>query len=119
MNEQLIDIGLYIAYALVIIAAGTAIIMNVINSISNPKSLVKSGIGIGVLGVVFLISYSMAPTVFDNVSREAFILAEFDPDSESFAGTYKWVGGAMTTTLILFALAVVGLVYSTVAKLIG
>ena len=117
-SDQLINIGLYGAFALIVIAAGAAIIMNLINSFSNVKSLVKSGIGILALGLIFFIGYSMAPSEFDNVSREAFILAEIDVDAESTANTYKLVGGAMTTTLVLFVLAIAGLIYSSIAKMI-
>ena len=117
-SDQLINIGLYGAFALIVIAALAAIVMNLINSLSNPKSLIKSGIGVVALVVVFFISYSIAPTEFDNVSREAFILADIDVDAASTGKTYKLVGGAMTTTLVLFVLAIVGLIYSSVAKMI-
>lgn len=117
-QDQLINIGLYGAFALIVLAAGAAIIMNLVNSISNPKVLVKSGIGIAVLVLIFFIGYSVAPAEFDSTTRAAFEAAEIDPDAASTAVLYKRVGGAMTTTLILFVIAVVGLVYSTVARII-
>ncbi len=116
-SDQLINIGLYGAFALLAIAAISAIVMNLINSLSNTKSLIKSGIGIVVLVVIFFIGYSMAPTEFDSVTSAAFEAAEIDPTAESTGNLYKLVGGAMTTTLVLFVLAVVGLVYSSVARI--
>ena len=118
-SDQLINIGLYGAYALIIIAAGAAIIMNVINSLSNVKSLIKSGIGIAALLVIFFIGYSMAPSELDTVTRAAFERAEVDPDAASTIQTFRLVGASMTTTLILVVIAVVGLIYSSISKLIG
>lgn len=117
-QDQLINIGLYGGFALIVIATVAAIGMNLVSALSNPKTLIKSGIGVGALLVIFLISYSMAPSTFDEISREAFILADIDVDAPSTGETYKMVGGAMTTTLVLFSIAVVGLIYSSVAKMI-
>ena len=60
MNEQLIDIALYAAYVLVIVAIVAAVFMNLFNSLKNPKSLIKSGIGIVAWIVIFFIGYSIA-----------------------------------------------------------
>ena len=54
-QEQWIDIGLYAAYILMGVAAVAAIVMNLVNSLGNPKSLLKSGIGIVLLGLIFFI----------------------------------------------------------------
>jgi hypothetical protein len=117
-SDQLINIGLYGGFALIVIAAVAAVGMNLYSAFANPKVLIKAGIGVGALLIIFFISYSIAPNTFDGISREAFILAEIDVDAESTGEIYKLVGGAMTTTLVLFVLAVVGLIYSSVAKII-
>ena len=118
MSDQLINIGLYAAFALIIIAAGSAIILNLINSLGNTKSLIKSGVGVAALAVIFLVGYSIAPSEFDSVTRAAFEAAEIDPDAPSTVTTYRLVGGAMTTTLVLLLLAVVGLFYSSIARIV-
>ncbi len=117
-QDQWIDLGLYASYILAGIAVVTAVVMNLINALKDPKTLIKSVAGIAVLGIVFLIGYSMAPEVLDSASRVAFENAKFDVNAESTGKAYKLVGGAMTTTLVLVVIAVVGLVYSSVAKLI-
>lgn len=117
-SDQLINIGLYGAFALLILAAAAAIIMNLINSLGNVKSLIKSGIGIVALVAVYFIGYSMAPAEFDATTAAAFEAADIDPEAASTGALYKQVGGAMTTTLVLFVLAVVGLIYSSVARII-
>lgn len=117
-QDQLIDLGLYIAYALVALALLAAILMNFINALKDPKTLIKSVGGIAVLGIIFLIGYSMAPDVLDAAATTAFENAKIDVNAESTGRTFKLVGGAMTTTLVLVVIAVVGLVYSSISKLI-
>lgn len=116
-QEQWIDIGLYGAFILIAVAALAAIGMNIANSISNPKTLVKGGIGIAVLLIVFFIGYSMAPSEFGAATAKAMEASKIDDDVAG--STYKLVGGAMTTTLVLIVIAVVGLIYSTVSRIIS
>lgn len=117
-QEQLIDLGLYAAYILLGIAAVAAIVMNLINSFGNPKSLVKSGIGVVALVAVFFIGYSMAPSEMDLITQRAFDANDMDPSADSTINTYRLIGGAMTTTLVLLVVAVVGLIYSSVARIV-
>ncbi|MFT6969931.1 MAG: hypothetical protein ACJAXX_000494 [Roseivirga sp.] len=115
-QEQLIDLGLYASYILLGVAAVAAIGMNFVNAFNNPKTLVKSGIGIVALAIVFFIGYSLAPTEIDLVSQRAFEANDVDPSAASTLTTYKLIGGAMTTTLVLIIVAVVGLIYSSVSR---
>lgn len=117
-QDQWIDLGLYAAYVLIGIALVAAVVMNLVNALKNPKSLIKGLAGIVVLVIVFLIGYSMAPTEFGAITAKAFESAKIDPTSESASSTFKLVGGAMTTTLVLIVIAVVGLIYSSVARVI-
>ncbi|MFY0592738.1 hypothetical protein [Roseivirga sp.] len=117
-QEQWIDIGLYGSMILIGVAIVAAIGMNIANAISNPKTLVKGAAGIGLLAIVFLIGYSMAPTEFGASTAKALEASSIDPDGESAGNVYKLVGGAMTTTLILVVIAVVGLIYSSVSRII-
>lgn len=117
-QEQWIDIGLYGSYILIVVAAVAAIVMNFVNSLGNPKSLVKSVIGVVVLGLLFIIGYSMAPAEFGASTARAMEATKIDPTSEGAVTTYRLVGGAMTTTLALIVIALVGLVYSSIARLV-
>ncbi|WP_339605763.1 hypothetical protein [uncultured Roseivirga sp.] len=117
-QDQLIDLGLYASYILLGVATVAAIVMNLLNSLGNPKSLIKSGIGIVVLGLIFFIGYSMAPAEIDLVSQRAFEANKVDPSAASTLTTYRLIGGAMTTTLVLLVVAVVGLVYSSIARVV-
>ena len=118
-QDQWIDLGLYASYVLIAIAIVAAVVMNFANALKDPKTLIKGAVGIVGLVVVFFIGYSMAPAEFGKVTATAFESAKIDPSAESTGNTYKLVGGAMTTTLILIVIAVVGLVYSSIARLIN
>lgn len=118
-QEQWIDIGIYAAFILIGLAAVSAIVMNLINSLNNPKSLVKSAAGVIALVVIFFIGYSMAPAEFGASTARAMEASSIDPDADGAGSLYKLVGGAMTTVAVLVVVAVVGLLYSTVARIIG
>jgi glucokinase len=118
MSEQWIDIMLYAAYILLGVAALAAVFMNLYNSLKSPKSLIKSGIGIVALVVIFFIGYSMAPSELDRLAVVAFEANEMDPMADSTVNVYKLVGGAMTTTLVLLVLALAGLLYSSIARIV-
>jgi len=99
---DIIDVGLYAGYILVVLCALAAIVIPLAQSIGDPQSLVKSGIGVGIIVVVFLISYAMA-----------------DPNAaEATEGTSKMVGAGIISMYIFFFLAIVGIVYTEISKLI-
>ncbi len=102
-----IDIFLYIAYALTLLAAIAAIAFPIINSISEPKTLVKSGIGIGGLLIVFLISWAIAGDSFT-----AYQASEFGID----ASLSKFVGGLIILMYFLVGIAITGILYTSFSK---
>ena len=98
----MIDLGLIAGYVLVGLCALAAVVMPLIQSLSDPKSLVKSGIGVGALLVIFLITYAMA-----------------DGNSEgTTSGTSKMVGAGLLTMYVFVFLALAGIVYTEISKLI-
>jgi hypothetical protein len=105
---EFIDIGLYVSYGLLLIAAIAAIILPLINSFSNPKSLVKSGIGIAVIVILFVIGYIIADS---GVTTKYTTLGVGEGES-------KFVGGALLTMYMLFIIAIVGIVITELNKAI-
>ncbi|MGL1885969.1 MAG: hypothetical protein OCD76_05595 [Reichenbachiella sp.] len=103
-----IDVALYISYALTILAGLAAIVFPIINSISDPKSMAKAGAGLGALVVVFLFSWAISG------SEVTAICMEFDVD----AGLSKFIGGLLTMMYVLTGLALVGIVYTEISKVI-
>jgi hypothetical protein len=105
-----IDIFLFISEGLIIIGAILAIVMPLIKSLGNPSSLVKTGIGVAVLVVVFFIAYTMADSeVLPKYAVEPFNLTP---------GLSKFVGGSLLTTYALFIIAIVGIVFTEINKAI-
>ncbi|EKB49028.1 hypothetical protein [Cecembia lonarensis] len=105
-----IDIFIFVAEGLIIIGAILAILMPLIKSLDNPGSLVKTGIGVAVLLVVFFIAYSMADSeVLPKYAADPFNLT---PEIS------KFVGGALLTTYALFIIAIVGIVFTEINKAI-
>lgn len=100
---DIIDVGLFASYILIVLCALAAVIIPLIQSMDNPQSLVKAGIGLGVVIVVFLIGYILA-----------------DPDSPGVtATTSKMVGAGIISMYIFFFLALAGIVYTEISKMIN
>jgi len=102
----MLDIGLYILYALLFIAVAAAIIFPLINSLSNPRALIRSGIGIGIILVLFGISYAMS----DSELTRSAIAAGLSESS------VKLIGAGLMMLYIVFVLAILALIYSEVSK---
>ncbi|MFM7431043.1 MAG: hypothetical protein ACKO1F_14255 [Flammeovirgaceae bacterium] len=60
MSDSLITPGLYICYALFIIALLAAVLMPLLNAIKHPADLVKSLIGVVLLVALFGVSYALS-----------------------------------------------------------
>ncbi|SMG12371.1 hypothetical protein SAMN05661096_00497 [Marivirga sericea] len=103
-----VNIMLYAAYLLVIIAALGAIVLPLISALSNPKSLLKSVLGVVVIGVVYIVGWAISG---DEVTAKYI---EFDITNTSS----KVIGGVLITTYLLMAIAVISIVYSEISKII-
>lgn len=103
---DLIDVGIYLSYFLLIAALGTAIALPLLNAIKSPSTFVKSLAGVGGLVVIFVISYALAN---DEVSPKA---ASLGVD----ANGSKMIGAGLTMLLIVFIVAAIGVIYSEVNK---
>ncbi len=98
----MIDAGLIFAYILIAACAGAAIILPIIQSLSDPKSLIKAGIGVGVLVVLFVV---------------CFILAGGDTfGADVSSATSKRVGAGLIMFYILALGAIGGIIYTEIVK---
>ncbi|MFY0651914.1 MAG: hypothetical protein JXQ96_07775 [Cyclobacteriaceae bacterium] len=104
-----IDIILYISYALTILAALAAIVFPLINSLGNPSSLIKSGLGLVALVVIFGIAYALSGNEFTEVQATEYGMN---------ASLSKFVGGILTMMYLLTGLAIIGIVYTEFSKMI-
>lgn len=106
---DIIDIGIRFTYVLLVAAALAAIFMPLVQAImEDPKSLLKSAIGIGILVVIYFIGYAIAS---DEVNAK---YVEFNVDSS----ISKMVGGILISMYILMFAAVVGILYSEFKNII-
>lgn len=104
------DIMLYVSYALVGIGAVVSILLPLLKSLDDPKSLLKTGLGVLVIFVLFFISYSISSNeVLPKFEGEPFNLT---PQMSQI------VGGFLVTTYILTIIAVVGIVITELNKAI-
>lgn len=103
-----IDIALYAAYILTIVAAIAAVVLPLIQSLSDPSSLAKSGVGLVALLVVFGLGYALS----GNEVLPSYV--EFGVD----AGLSKFIGGSLTMMYILTIVAIVGIVFTEISKVL-
>ncbi|MBD3628982.1 hypothetical protein [Cyclobacterium sp.] len=104
------DIFLYAGYLLIIIGAVFAILMPLIKSFDNPKSLLKTVIGVVVIGALFGIAYSTA-------SGDIAAKYAADPFNITPEGA-KMVGGVLITVYALAILAIFGIVVTEITKIV-
>ncbi|MEQ8425649.1 MAG: hypothetical protein RIA63_13120 [Cyclobacteriaceae bacterium] len=100
------DIGLYVGYGLFLVALLAAVVLPLINALKSPKDLAKSGMGLGAMVVVFLISFGLAGS-----EVTAKYTAQGINESSS-----KLIGAGLTMFYIVFIGALVGIVFSEINK---
>lgn len=106
MESGLINIALVITYVLIGIAVVSVVVLPLIKAIDNPKTLVGTAIGLGVILVIFGISYAISGDE---------VLPRYVNQGVG-AGISKFVGGLLTTMYLLFGAAIVGILYTEVSK---
>lgn len=104
------DIMLYVSYTLVGIGAVFAILMPLIKSLDDPKSLLKTGFGVIGILVLFFVCYSISGNE---------VLPKFESDPFNLTPVMsQMVGGLMITTYTLTIVALVGIVVTEFNKAI-
>ncbi len=102
MNESVINIGMYVTYGLLVIAALAAILFSIIHMFGNFRKAIPTLIGIGILAIIVVLSYSLSTAeTYENAGPRVS----------------QWVGGGITATMILIGLALVSAVFSEIYKL--
>lgn len=100
---NIIDIGLFVSYLLVVVSVIAAIVLPLIQAASDPKSLAKSGMGVLALVVIFLVGLAFSDGTAYGIASST---------------TSKLVGAGIITTYLLFFIAVVGIIYTEVSKIV-
>jgi NADH:ubiquinone oxidoreductase subunit 6 (subunit J) len=102
------DIMLYVSYALVGIGTVVSVLLPLIKSLDDPKSLMKSGLGVVIILALFFVCYSIS-------SNE--VLPKFEGEPFNLTpGMSQMVGGLMFTTYVLTVVAIAGIVITELNK---
>jgi len=101
----MINAALIFAYILIGLCAAAAIILPLIQAFGNPRSLVKIGVSVGGLAVVFFICYMLAGN------------STYGNDEVSSSASQRVGAGILTFYVLLFG-AVLSIIYTEVSKII-
>jgi hypothetical protein len=104
---DLIDIGIYFAYILFFIAAGAMFVLPVVNALRSPKDLVKSGMALGVMAVLFIIAFAISGSELTPKWISLGLKTEFGS---------RMIGAGLTTFYFVFAIAIIAMIFSEVSK---
>jgi hypothetical protein len=99
---SLITWGLYVGYLLMIVAIAAVVVLPLMNALKSPKELLKSGLAIAALVVVFLISYALSG---DELTLKTAAMG-------TTAGSSKMIGAGLIMFYVAFFISVIGLIYS-------
>ncbi|MEL7120614.1 MAG: hypothetical protein AAFO07_14270 [Bacteroidota bacterium] len=108
-QTSIFDVGLYGAIVLVIVAAIGMLVFGLFQIATNLKGSVKGLIGLAVLVIIFIVAYTSA-----NGVPEGAVAAAADKAGGLSPGNLKFIGGAITTTLILIGIAALAFVFSEI-----
>jgi len=107
MADFISTYGLYAAYLLAGLGVILAIVLPLINALSNPKALLGAAVGLIGIAIVFFIGYSISSSEVTTVYTKFGI-------TESSS---KFIGGALITMYLLVGLALVSIVFTEVNKI--
>lgn len=103
---NLIDIGLYFMYALLVVSVLAAIIFPLLYALQNPAGFFKSMIGVIAIIALFFICYAIS----DATVKPAWAVAG------QTTASVKLVGAGLLTFYVVMTVAVAGLIFSEVNK---
>lgn len=105
-NDGLINAGLWIFYILLFASIVTAVVFPLLHAIKTPGTFKKSLIGIGVIAVVFVISYVLSGS---GVTAKQMALGVDESSS-------KLIGAGLIMFYLTLLGSVLGIIYSEISK---
>ena len=102
-----ISIGLYISYLLLFLAAITAVVFPLLDSIKNPKEIAKSGISVVGLLVLFIVSYLLSGSEITAKYMIGGVTTEFNS---------KMIGAGLIMFYFVLFLSIAAMIYSEISK---
>jgi len=102
----MLDLGFYVFYALLFIAVALTVVFPIIHMLREPSTLIRSAIGVGIVVVLFVISYALADS---EVNLKAAAVG-VTPTSA------RLIGAGLIMFYITLVLSVLALIYSEISK---
>lgn len=102
----MLDVGLYFAYTLLIVAVVSAVVLPLIKAVQSPGELIRSLYGVVALLVIFGIAYAIS----DSSVRTTWAVMGVGE------GLSKMIGAGLITFYIVFVTAFIGLIVSEIRK---
>lgn len=109
MEQIVVNVGIWLAYALIIIGVIMAIVFPLIQAASEPKQLMKAGIA--VVGILILFGLGYVLSVGDLTSK----YLQSGIDSE---GLSRAIGGMLKMVYLLMVMAAGAIVYTEFHKVV-
>jgi hypothetical protein len=106
-SDFLISAGLWLSYILFFAAVGAATIFPIYHIIKSPKNMARSGMGIGLMAVVFGIAYLLAGSEITTKYIALGVKSEFSS---------KMIGAGLTMFYLIFLIAILSMIYSEISK---
>ncbi len=107
MEQIVVNVGIILAYVMIVLGVVLAVVFPLINAISQPQLLVKAGIGVVAILVIFGIGYLMS---------DGGLTAKFIQSGVESEGLSRMIGGALKMVYLLMGVAVIGIVYTEFSK---
>lgn len=101
MSDTIINIGIYVTYALVAVALISTVFFAIFHMARNFRKAKGALLGILILAAIIVFSYAISTS-------------EVYPNAGPVVS--QWVGGGITTTFILAGLAFLAAIYTEVSK---
>lgn len=107
MEQIVVNTGIIIAYVLIVLGVVLAVVFPLVNAITQPKTLLKTSLGVVGVAVIFGIAFLLS----DGALTPKFI--QYGVETENLS---QAIGGAIKMVYLLMGLAAVGIVYTEFSK---
>lgn len=110
-NTSLFDFGLGVSILLTVLAAAAMVIFGVSQMAGNIKGSMKGLLGLALVAALMFVAYASSPAEADHPTIEKAINTfESSQGTELSVGNLKFIGGAITTALVLLAASFAALI---------
>ena len=107
MEQLVVNFGIVAAYFLIGLGIVLAVVFPLVQSISNPKALLRAAIGVVIILVVFGIGYALS----DGGLNAKYLQSGVDTETLSQA-----IGGMLKMVYLMMGIAAVAIIYTEFSK---